>query len=31
MLFVWEFDLVKEQEFDAIGPLVAEIKSKYKP
>jgi MOB kinase activator 1 len=31
MLFVWEFDLVKEQEFEAIAPLIQEIKAKYKP
>ena len=29
MYFVWEFDLIKEQEFGAIGELVDELKTKY--
>ena len=30
MLFVWEFDLVKEQEFEALKSLIDELKEKYR-
>jgi MOB kinase activator 1 len=30
MLFVWEFKLVKDQEFDALATLVEELKAKYR-
>lgn len=31
MLFVWEFDLLKEQEYEAISSIVREVKAKYRP